>query len=457
MSKKTVLVLAFLLSVGLLLSAQEKIISLTEQEKGEAIEKICTLLNRFYVFPEVAARMEARLKARQVAGAFHEITSPKEFADAVTGELRSISGDKHTGLFFGPNPDLQPREDQALKRLQARIDRERGNYGLAKVEILPGNVGYMGIKTVMFYEPVKALLSAAMAFLSNSDAIIFDLRDNRGGDPQYMAYLFSYFFDRPTHLTSIYWRDRDRTVESWTTESVPGKKMTDVPLFVVINKATFSGAEEFAYDLQSRRRAIIVGEVSAGGANPASSFVVYKDLRISISLGRAINPVTGTNWEGVGVKPDVEAPPEAALTAAAELAREAALRFGESKKSRLTADLAECRESLAQAARLFEANNKAGGEALAVSALNKALARDLFTQADINRLGYDSLEQKGYRMAIAVFKHNAAAFPRSANAFDSLGEAYLRSGDKDKARESYRKALAIDPNLASARQALEKL
>ncbi len=333
-----------------------------------------------------------------------------------------------------------------MKRLQARIDRERGNYGLGKVEILPGNVGYMAIKTVMFYEPVKEILSSGMAFLARTDALIFDLRDNRGGDPQYMAYLFSYFFDRPTHLNSIYWRDRDRTVESWTMENAPGTKMPDVPIFVLINHATFSGAEEFAYALQSRKRAIIVGQVSGGGANPASSFVVYKDLRISISLGRAVNPVTGTNWEGVGVKPDVEVPAEEALDVAVELAREAARQYGEAKKGKLMAALAECREKLARAATFFTANDEAGAEALVASGLKDALARDLFTQADINRMGYEALDRKEFPMAVAVFKLNTAAFPQSANAFDSLGEAYLRSGDKDKARESYRKALGLDPN-----------
>ncbi len=121
------------------------------------------------------------------------------------------------------------------------------------------------------------------------------------------------------------------------------------------------------------------------------------------------------------------------------------------------ADLAECREKLSRAATLFAANDEAGAEALVASGLKDALARDLFTQADIDRLGYEALDRKEFPLAVAVFKHNAEAFPESANAFDSLGEAYLRSGDKDKARESSRKALALDPNLASAKQALEKL
>jgi hypothetical protein len=201
-------------------------------------------------------------------------------------------------LFFGIDPDLRPKQDAALERILARLARRDQNYGLDRIEILEGNVGYMRIRSVMFPEEVKGVLDASMRFLSNADAMIFDLRGNRGGDPQYMAYLFSYFLEKPTLINRIYWRDRDRTDEYWTQGSVPGDKMPDVPLFVLISRQTFSGAEEFAYDLQALKRATIVGEVSAGGANPASSWVVFKDLRISIPIGRAINPVTGTNWEG---------------------------------------------------------------------------------------------------------------------------------------------------------------
>jgi len=457
MSKKLILAVLLLALASLGVPAQEKITALNGQERSAAIDKIAALLDRFYVFPDVAARLGAHIKARRDAGAFDRLADPKSFAEAVTRDLRSICKDPHLELYFGPNPDLQPKEDLALKRLLSRLDRERRNFGLNKVEILPGNVGYMSIQSVMYYDQVKDILEAALAFLSRTDALIFDLRDNGGGDAAYMAYLFSHFFDQPTHLNSIYWRDRDRTVESWTRGDVPGPKMADVPLFVVINRGTFSGAEEFAYDLQSRKRAVIVGETSRGGANPASSFVVYKDLRISIPLGRAINPVTGTNWEGVGVQPDVKAPAETALAAAAELAREAARTHGEAKKSRLLARWDACRESLAEAEKLLAANEVKPAEALVESALKKAAADGLLGQADINRMGYDALEQKKTRLAIALFKANVSAFPDSANAYDSLGEAYRRSGDKDRARESYTKALALNPRLESSRRALQEL
>lgn len=457
MKIKSILFIVFIGLTSLSLPAQEKLTILTRQEKAQAIETICVRLNRFYVFPDIAKQMEAHIKSKLAAGAFEKTDDAAAFADAVTQELRAVSHDKHLGLFFGPNPDLQPRQDLALRRILNRIDLEESNYGLDRVEILPGNVGYLSIRSVMFYEPVKDILSAAMKLLSNTNAIIFDLRDNRGGDPQYMAYLFGFFFDKPIHINSVYWRDRDRMVEFWTTAEVPGRKMIDVPLFVLINRRTFSGAEEFAYDLQALKRATIIGEVSEGGAHPSSSFVVYKDLRILIPLGRAINPVTGTNWEGIGVKPDIEVSSDAALTMAAEKANAAGEKYREAKKSRILAKYQECSASLAEAEKLFQANNAKAGADLVASALKQALEADLHTQASVNRMGYDFLEKKSYPMAIAILDFNASAFPKSANAYDSLGEAYLRSGDKARAREWYMKALALDPNLASAKKALQEI
>ena len=299
---------------GLVLQAQKKTEVLTISDKKKAIEKAGRLLSKFYVYPEVGFQMEKHLKSLNKEGTFNKIINPNESVKTLTTELRSINNDKHLFMYVGSNPDEQSKEDRYLNRLIRRIDREKDNFGLNRVEILDGNIGYLNIESVMYSEESVEVLSSALKFLSNTYAIIFDLRYNhRGGDPMYMSYLFSYFFENPTHINSIYWRDRNRTDEFWTQSEVPGKKMVDIPLFVLISIETFSGAEEFAYDLQALKRATIIGEVSAGGANPASTWVVYKDLRISIPFGRAINPITGTNWEGVGVKPDIEVPADKAL------------------------------------------------------------------------------------------------------------------------------------------------
>jgi tetratricopeptide (TPR) repeat protein len=437
--------------------AQEKTTVLTKTEKEQAIEKICQLLNRFYVFPEVAAKMEDHIQSKLEDGAFEKITDPDEFMAYTTEELRSVCHDKHLRMFRGSNPDLQTPQDRNLKRIMDRLENRKNNHGLKKLEILDGNVGYMEIRSVMNSADTREVVSAAMKFLSNTNAIIFDLRVNRGGDPGYMAYLFSYFFEKPTHINSIYWRDRDRTDEFWTREDIPGKKMPGVPLYVLISGNTFSGAEEFAYDLQALKRATIIGEASAGGANPASSWVVYRDIRIAIPFGRAVNPITGTNWEGTGVKPDIGVSADRALEVAMEHAKKAADQYHMKTKDRLLTDYNEFNSNLDMASKLFKENSAQQAEALVISSIKKAIESDLLTQSTINQKGYDFLGRDNAMMAIVIFKGNVLAFPESANVYDSLAEAYLANGNRKLAIENYEKALEIDPDFSSAIRALKEI
>ncbi|HOW86275.1 MAG TPA: S41 family peptidase [Candidatus Aminicenantes bacterium] len=437
--------------------AQDRATTLTRAEIAQAVDKVCQLLNRFYVLPEVATRMERHIRAKLEAGTFDRMTDSDEFLEAMTRELRSVCHDKHLAMFKGANPDERSKEERDLDRFAGQFESKRRNFGLDKVEILGGNVGYLRIRSVMYSREAMEVVSAALKFLENTDALIIDLRENRGGDPAYMASVLSYFFEKPTHINSIYWKDRDRTDEFWTKESVPGKKLVDLPLYVLVSGQTFSGAEEFAYDLQALKRAVVIGEKSAGGANPASSWVVYKDLRISIPYGRAINPTTGTNWEGVGVKPDIETGADKALEAAVAVAEPAAEDRRAKMMENLLAAYNECSSSLKQAEMLFLQKKTEEAETLVLSILKRAIERKVMDQSSINQKGYELLRQESRAMAIAVFKCNAQAYPGSANVYDSLGEAYLANGDIQLAIDSYRRALALEPGLESAKRALEKI
>ncbi|MBL7738862.1 MAG: S41 family peptidase [Chitinophagaceae bacterium] len=192
--------------------------------------------------------------------------------------------------------------------------------GFKEVKILEGNIGYIDLR---LFHPATAASSFAdehMKKLVNADVIIIDLRHNGGGAPDMVQYLCSYFFDKKIHLNSLYNRLTNSTREFWTTD-VKGKKLPAVPLFILTSKRTFSAGEEFAYNMQTQKRAILIGETTGGGANPGGVFSVNEQLSIFIPTGRAINPVTKTNWEGVGVKPDVEMASEKALEKAIEKAR----------------------------------------------------------------------------------------------------------------------------------------
>lgn len=191
------------------------------------------------------------------------------------------------------------------------------NFGFYKVEWMEGNVGYIDFRRFSNARWAGATAIAAMNFLENCDALIFDLRQNGGGEPSMIQLLTSYLFDEPQHINTFYIRPQNVTNQFWTQAYVPGRKLSKVPVFILTSSYTFSGAEEFTYNLKNMKRATIVGETTGGGAHPVME-VFFPTLKVGIQvpMGRAINPITGTNWEGTGITPDIAVPQEKALKTA---------------------------------------------------------------------------------------------------------------------------------------------
>ena len=162
----------------------------------------------------------------------------------------------------------------------------------------------------------------AFAALGDVDAVIFDLRDNGGGDPEMVAYVASYLFGKRTHINDIYNRKDNKTEQYWTKPDLPGKKLATQPVYVLTSARTFSGAEEFCYDLQNQKRATIIGEVTGGGAHPTDGKRLDDHFMIGVPFARAVNPVTKTDWEGKGIQPEVKVPAAEALDKAKQLAAE---------------------------------------------------------------------------------------------------------------------------------------
>ncbi|MEO6155979.1 MAG: S41 family peptidase, partial [Thermomonas sp.] len=181
-------------------------------------------------------------------------------------------------------------------------------FGIDSVKRLPGNVGYLELRGFGPTAMVGAAISGAMTLLSGTDALILDLRRNGGGEPETVAYLMSHFFapGDERHLNDLYFRAGDKTHQYWTSAAV-GPRYTR-PVYVLTSGRTFSGGEECAYDFQTQKRAKIVGETTGGGANPGDGYAIAKGYAAFIPNGRAINPITKTNWEHVGVKPDISVP-----------------------------------------------------------------------------------------------------------------------------------------------------
>jgi retinol-binding protein 3 len=170
---------------------------------------------------------------------------------------------------------------------------------------LPGNIGYIDFKWLCGPEYAGDTYAAAMNYLSHTDALIIDLRNSNGAMSMYaIPFICSYFFEEATHLNDFYWRETNQTIQTWTQAVVPGRKFLNKPIYILTSGKTFSGAEEFAYDLKNLKRATLIGEITGGGANGGGSVRISDHFEIFIPNGRAINPITKTNWEGIGVTPD---------------------------------------------------------------------------------------------------------------------------------------------------------
>ena len=296
--------------------------------RSQVIESVLTKLNAEYVFPEVAKKMETAIHERMQKHEYDSLSEGKLFAERLTHDLQDISHDKHLRVRYSARPlpeesdqpDPTPADRQKAREAFVRSGTAM-NWGFQKVERLKGNIGYLDFR--FFGDPEQAgeTLAGAMNFLANTDALIIDMRNNGGGDPGMVAVACSYLFDsEPIHLNDIYWRPNDSTRQFWTLPHLPGKRYLGKDVYVLTSKMTFSGAEEFTYNLKTQKRAMIVGETTGGGANPGGSERVNAHFEVFVPAGRAINPITKTNWEGVGVKPDIDLPASQALLTAHKMA-----------------------------------------------------------------------------------------------------------------------------------------
>ena len=297
--------------------------TVTPQERTAVIDGAIAKLNQTYVFPDVAKKMGDAVRSRAAKGEYNSITSARALAEKLTEDFRAVNNDRHLSVMYfagGAPPD---ETDDAAPTPDQLSFIKRVNAGFEKVERMMGNIGYVEIRGFVPPSLGGETASAAMTMIANTDALIVDLRRNGGGEPAMIAYVQSYLFDQPTHLNDIWERVGDRTQQWWTMPHVPGLRFGGTkPVFVLTSKETFSGGEEFAYNIKTQKRGIVVGETTGGGAHPVRGLKISEHFAIGVPFARAINPITKTNWEGTGVTPDVAKPASEALDAAYLMALE---------------------------------------------------------------------------------------------------------------------------------------
>lgn len=338
--KREFLLLVFCFPVFLF--AQQDHQPLSKYELHEVIDSVSKLLEDRYVFPQIGKSMGDYIKMKNKEGKYNSISNPVAFADTLTKDVRSISNDLHLRVGFNPDAIAERRnavstEDSIAFVERRKAEARKNNFGFREIKIMDGNIGYLDLRG--FYNVTSesgAVAEAAMNFLANSDALIIDIRNNGGGSPAMIQLISSFLFnDEPVHLNNFYFRPTERIDQTWTLPYVPGRRIPDIDVYILTSNRTFSAAEEFCYNLKNLNRAILIGEITGGGAHPGGLQIATDRFTVWIPTGRAINPITNTNWEGTGVEPHIIVPADRALaTAKMEALKKLMDRAGNSNTSK---------------------------------------------------------------------------------------------------------------------------
>ncbi|MEJ7804880.1 MAG: S41 family peptidase [Telluria sp.] len=278
-------------------------------QRQQVIDAMIKELHKSYAFPEQAKKVAAAIRQHQKKGDYDAITSAEELSKTLTEHVFAHSRDKHLRVSYSAQPipeqskDKKPSADEQQQMLTAM---KSNNFGVARVERLPFNIGYLNLFTFAPVKDAAQTLAAAMTLLAHTDAMIIDLRENDGGDQATVTLLASYLLDERTHMTNIYFREGDRTEQMWSSDVVQGARFGQKKdVYVLTSKTTFSAAEDFSYALKSLKRITVVGETTGGGAHPGDEMRLSQHFSMFVPNGRSLVPVNQTNWERVGVAPDI--------------------------------------------------------------------------------------------------------------------------------------------------------
>jgi hypothetical protein len=287
-------------------------------ERKRLMNAVIDNLKQHYIDSQVARKMADALLAHNKNGDDDAVTDGRAFADLLTRQMREVSHDMHLEVVYSqtPLPDLltEPSPEDLARY---RKELEQDNCTFKKVEILPNNIGYLKLNAFPDPSMCQATATAAMASLNHADAIIFDLRDNRGGEPSMTALMAAYLFDHPEY----WYNPRENTTEqSWTLSPVPANRLADKPVYVLTSARTFSGAEQFCYDLKMLKRATLIGEKTGGAAHAGVFHRIDDHFGMGIPEVKTINPNSKTDWAETGVEPDVKVKAADALETAKKLA-----------------------------------------------------------------------------------------------------------------------------------------
>lgn len=383
--------------------------------RSETIKQLSVMVNDLYVNPELGTKMSNQLTTNLQKGKYDSIDSFEQLGTVLTNDLFQIAHDRHLRTFYSPSTVAIIKKAISEKRQDwikdILDDGSKTNYWFQNTKMLPGNIGYLRLNRMERLDLSSETAIAAMKFLSNSDYIIIDIRNNTGGWPSTAQFLASYFYQEIDNINLFeeHFRKDNKIIQYRSLPYIPGKRMDKTPLYILISTNTYSAAEIFAYSLQKLGRAVIVGEKSNFGVHATGGPQILNDYyMVQMPISDVISPITKISCEGIGVEPDIKTESKDALNKTIEIILD----------------------------KIIEKNND---------------------EHFINNLGYSLLGDDQIAFAIKVFIKNKNLYPQSANAYDSLAEAYMIAGNNELAITNYEKSLELNPQNTNAKDQLKKL
>ncbi|MHC5064029.1 MAG: S41 family peptidase [Planctomycetota bacterium] len=449
-------ILKILPSLLLLSFAPAQTWEASPESSARVVQRLSELMRANYIILDKAELAADRMQGKLEAGEYDKAGTRQDLARMLTEDLQAVTKDLH--LRVRPR---QREQSEALppeeRRRRSRERTRQGNYGFLKAEIMAGNVGYLDLRGFASGPAADQAAYAAMGMLANCDAFILDLRMNGGGSPEMVQLLCSYFFADRVLINSLYYRARDEQRDYWTREDIQGRKMVDLPLFVLTSSRTFSAAEECTYNLKTRRRAVIIGENTGGGAHPGGTFDLDEWFSAFIATGRAINPVTRINWEGTGIAPDIAVGANDALRRATPLARAAA----EAYRSERPAWLEDAQDALDAGLELAQMSYESGDPETADAILRRNLefarAHGALDRDGFELRGAEYLELGELEMAMGILGFGVASHDQSLELRLAYAEALEQAGEESQAEKEYERILDISPEHEEAAAGLKAL
>jgi C-terminal processing protease CtpA/Prc len=281
----------------------------------QTVEAVGATIRKEYFDDRLAATVDRKLQERLAAGDYSQAKTKEGLAAELTHELLALTKDKHLAVSVNQNASLDSGNNR-----RANADREltgrRTNFGVERVEILAGNVGYLNLSAFFRPDEAREAISAAMRLLRHADALILDVQEHGGGSPDTAALLASYFFDeRRMLLFEIVPRSGEKQFYETESADIPERNEKRA-MYVLTSRRTFSAGEGIAYLLQERGRAEVIGETTAGAANPGRPYRVNNHFEVTVPNGKVRTAARGSNWEGTGVVPDAKVAADEALRTA---------------------------------------------------------------------------------------------------------------------------------------------